>query len=141
MSKKLTIKQRKFIRAYIKTGNATQAAKDAGYLCKSDEAYSEMGYRLVRNVESKMCEILVEAGIDNSTLAKKIEEGLNAMIVKPFAHEGVVISEPAYIDFSTRAKYLEIVAKIKGLLKEKIDKTVSGTIKIEIKGRRADSKP
>jgi hypothetical protein len=51
-------------------------------------------------------------------LAQKALAGLNAMVVKPFARDGVVTSEPAYIDFPTRAKYLEIVSKMKGLLKE-----------------------
>jgi hypothetical protein len=132
---KLTLKQRKFIKAYIQTGNATKAAKAAGYACKSNPSYAEMGSRTLRKVESRMCEILVEAGLDNTTLAKKALEGLNAMVVKPFAHEGKVISEPQYIDFPTRAKYLEIVAKMKGLLKEKVDKKVSGTVTFRIKGR------
>jgi len=138
---KLTLKQRRFIKAYIQTGNATQAAKDAGYECKTDAAYAEMGSRLVRNVEARMCEILVEGGLDNATLAKKALEGLNAMVVKPFAEHGVVVSEPAYIDYPTRAKYLEIIAKMKGLMKEKVDKKVSGTVTIRIKGRDDDNRP
>lgn len=48
MDGKLTLIQRKFIKACIQMGNATQAAKDAGYECKTDAAYAEMGSRLVR---------------------------------------------------------------------------------------------
>ena len=138
MSQKLTLKQRKFIKAYIQTGNATQAAKDAGYECKTDAAFAEMGSRLVRKVKGTISKIMGEIGLDDAMLAQKALEGLNAMVVKPFARDGVVISEPAYIDFPTRAKYLEIVSKMKGLLKEKVDKKVSATVTIRIKGRDRD---
>ncbi|MGA2466047.1 MAG: terminase small subunit [Thermodesulfobacteriota bacterium] len=138
---KLTLKQRRFIKAYIQTGNATQAAKDAGFRCTTEASYAEMGSRALRKVESRMCEILVEAGLDNAALAQKAYEGLNAIVVKPFAREGVVISERSYIDFPTRAKYLEIIAKMKGLLREKVDKKASGTVTIRIKGRYDDIRP
>ena len=113
---KLTLKQRKFIQAYVRSGNATQAAKDAGFRCTTEASYAEMGSRALRKVESRMCEILVEAGLDNAALAQKAYEALNAIVVKPFAREGVVISERSYIDYPTRAKYLEIIAKMKGLI-------------------------
>jgi phage terminase small subunit len=132
----LTIKQRKFIKAYLMTGNATQAAKNAGYRCKNDASYAEMGHQNLRKLEGVMSQVLVEAGLDNATLAKKALEGLNAMVVKPFSHKGKVIDEKVYIDYPTRAKYLEITAKMKGLLKEKVEKQVSGAVTICIKGKK-----
>ncbi len=133
--KQLTIKQRKFIKEYLKTGNGTKAVQAAGYKCKNPAAYSEMAWAILRKLEGKMCQVLTEAGLDNATLAKKAEEGLNAMVVKPFAEHGVVVSEPVYIDYPTRAKYLEIVSKMKGLLKEKSETKVSGVVTFRIKGR------
>ena len=46
---KLTPKQELFVSAYLKTGNATEAVKRAGYTCKSDKAASVQGARLLRN--------------------------------------------------------------------------------------------
>ncbi len=43
MARKLSPKQEKFIDAYIELGNATEAAKKAGYKCKSDKAYGVIG--------------------------------------------------------------------------------------------------
>lgn len=43
MAKKISIKQEKFIDAYIELGNATEAAKRAGYKCKSYTAYASVG--------------------------------------------------------------------------------------------------
>lgn len=43
MARKISIKQEKFIDAYIELGNATEAAKRAGYKCKSYTAYASVG--------------------------------------------------------------------------------------------------
>lgn len=48
---KLTPKQQRFVSEYLRLGNATQAAKEAGYKCKTDHAYEVVGNRLLRNVE------------------------------------------------------------------------------------------
>ena len=48
---KLTPKQQRFVSEYLRLGNATKAAKEAGYKCKTDHAYEVVGNRLLRNVE------------------------------------------------------------------------------------------
>lgn len=48
---KLTPKQQRFVTEYLKCGNAKEAARQAGYKCKSDHAYEAIGSRLLRNVE------------------------------------------------------------------------------------------
>jgi phage terminase small subunit len=138
---KLTLKQRKFIQAYIQSGNATQAAKDAGYECKTDAAYAEMGSRTVRKVEGTICEIMAEIGLDDAMLAQKALEGLNAMAVEVVKYKGEITGEKTYVDYPTRAKYLEIIAKMKGLLREKIEQKTSGTLRIQIKGRDYGNQP
>jgi phage terminase small subunit len=60
MDEELSLKQRRFIKAYIQTGNATQAAEDDGYECKTDAAYAEMGSRPVRKVEGTIRKIMAE---------------------------------------------------------------------------------
>lgn len=51
MGKKLSIKQKKFIDAYIELGNATEAAKQAGYKCKNSGAYSAVGAENLRKLK------------------------------------------------------------------------------------------
>jgi phage terminase small subunit len=46
----LTLKERKFMQEYILTGNATKAAKNAGY--SENTAYSQSS-RLLKNVEAQ----------------------------------------------------------------------------------------
>lgn len=48
---KLTPKQEIFVSEYLKTGNATESAKRAGYQCKSNHAFEVQGNRLMRNAE------------------------------------------------------------------------------------------
>ena len=52
MGKKISVKQQKFIDAYIELGNATEAAKRAGYKCRSAHAYESLGAENVRKLES-----------------------------------------------------------------------------------------
>jgi hypothetical protein len=133
--RKLSLRDRKFLQAYLETGNRTEAAKRAGFKCSTNASFGEMGSRALKRVEGNMPEIMAEIGLDDVKLAEKALEGLEAMVVKPFAHKGVVISEPSYIDYATRAKYLEIIARMKGLLKDRVDHVASGTITIRVKGR------
>lgn len=51
MGKKISVKQQKFIEAYIELGNATEAAKCAGYKCRSAHAYESLGAENVRKLE------------------------------------------------------------------------------------------
>lgn len=51
MGKKISVKQQKFIDAYIELGNATEAAKRAGYKCRSAHAYESLGAENVRKLE------------------------------------------------------------------------------------------
>lgn len=48
---KLNPKQTIFVSEYLKTGNATEAARKAGYACKSAHAFEVQGNRLLRNAE------------------------------------------------------------------------------------------
>ena len=49
----INIKQEKFAQAYIVHRNATEAAKTAGYLGSSDQAFATQGHRLLNNDEIK----------------------------------------------------------------------------------------
>ena len=99
-----------------------------------------MGSRIVRKVEGTISKIMAEIGLDDAMLAQKVLEGLNATVVEIVKYKGEITGEKAYVDYPTRAKYLEIIAKMKGLLREKADKKVSGTLTIRIKGRDDDNR-
>jgi hypothetical protein len=49
-----------------------------------------------------------------SALAEKLEQGLEATVTKYFAHEGSVVDERENTDYSTRATYLTLAARLAG---------------------------
>lgn len=81
----------KFIAAYCVHFNATKAARDAGYKCNSDDAFSTQGLRLLRNAQIKNEINRICAEQDEATLAtktyivSKIKQVLEADIVQYIA--------------------------------------------------------
>lgn len=71
MARRLSPKQEKFIDAYIELGNATEAAKKAGYRCKSETAFSSVGTENLRKLEIFIKKRLEEA--KNSRIADIVE--------------------------------------------------------------------
>ena len=71
MAKKLSPKQEKFIDAYIELGNATEAAKKAGYKCKTEGAFGSMGAENLQKLDIFIKERLEE--VKNSRIADVVE--------------------------------------------------------------------
>ena len=65
-NKQLTLKQRKWLKAYIETGNKTQAAKLAGYEAESDEGFAVIGSENYRKLN--VPELLEEMGLTHVAL-------------------------------------------------------------------------
>lgn len=98
LSKKLTIKQKKFADEYIKLGNATQAAINAGY---SKRSAKQTGSRLLTNpaikayIAERMKELEEEAIADQ----KEILKGLTRQARREEKeYQVVVIQKPRYDD-------------------------------------------
>ncbi len=96
--KKLTIKQKKFADEYIKNGNSTQSAINAGY---SEKTAAEMGYENLRKphikayIDGRMKELEEEAIADQ----KEILKGLTRQARREEKeYQVVVIQKPSYDD-------------------------------------------
>lgn len=108
--KKLTKKQKKWLRYYIETGSATQAAMKA-YHTKNKTNASTMGSYLLKNL--KVDELLEEAGVTDAVLTDKLKDGLSAI--------SVTKTGGSVPDYGTRHKYLETALKLKGKLNNKVE--------------------
>jgi hypothetical protein len=102
---KRTLRERKFIKAYIENnGNATEA-----YLVLHPEAKretaGELGYRMLKKVDISNDELLNEMGMTDAYLNQKLNEGLEA--TKELVNIGTVD------DYPTRQKYLDMAYKLK----------------------------
>lgn len=117
----LTLKERKFIKYYLETGNISQSAIKAGY------KHREQGFETLSNLINKGlfdC-YLEQLGIDDKIIAQTILAGLKAMkiqscniMLKKGENGKYVINENSndFIeieDYATRHRYLETVLKLK----------------------------
>lgn len=145
---KRTIREKKFVKAYIENGgNATQAylAINPDYEGKS--AY-ELGSRMLRKVEITDEEIMEEIGLTDAYIYERIKEGTLAtkvVSVIPIKPKEAQENNPElpdansknveFIDvedYPTRHKYIDMLLKLKNKYPaEKKDVNLTGNITIE----------
>lgn len=118
--KGLTLKQRNFIKVYLETGNATEAAMQS-YDCKDRETAMSMGHENLRKLQYQ--DFLEEAGVTDKLLQEKIMDGLGATrvisAVKGTSANGGSTDFIDVPDFIARHKYLETALKLKKRLNDK----------------------
>ena len=129
----LTLKQRKWLAIYLKTGNATEAARKV-YDCTYDSART-IGWENLTKLD--FSEFLEEAGISDQKLTKKLEEGLDANRVVSAVNtkKEATASSNDFIDvpdYSVRHKYLETGLKLKKRLVDKVEHEVKGNQNINV---------
>ncbi len=119
--RELTLKQRLFIKEYIKNGgNATGAAETVGYKCKSKESFGVVAHNLLRRVKGRITDIMEARGIDEFKLTQVLDEGLSL----PARH-------------SIRLKYLDTAHRLRGdyaPLKQEVTGKDGGPIEVKPKG-------
>lgn len=112
---KLTLKQQLFIKAYIETKNATEAARRV-YDCKNDVVAASIGFENLRKLQ--IADALEAYGLTDIRLFDKLNEGLEATKVISARIVGKDANEQTddFIDipdYATRHKYLETALKMK----------------------------
>lgn len=140
--KKLTLKQRNFLKYYLQTGNISQSALKAGY------AFRESGFELLSNpiIQNAYQRLLDEQGITDKKLNQVLLDGLEANKVVGYLHQykktkdgkieriqpdEIISNEFVDVpDMPTRHKYLETGLK----LKDKLNKG-----KVELTGSEGES--
>ena len=113
--RRLTIKQRRWIKAYIKTGNATEAAMQT-YDCKDKESAAVIGSENLSKL--KMPELMESMGLTDVAL---INVGTKGMLE---ANKQSITGE-VFPDYGIRHKYWDTMLKLKGRLKEKSEASVN----------------
>lgn len=124
----MTERQARFVDFYIQTGNASEAARKAGYSKRAD--YS-IGERLLRNVEVRAAidERLKELESRRVADTQEIIEHLSAVVRGEVTEEVVTQSGKKFVaavSEKDRLKAADMLLKISGAYREKVDVTVSG---------------
>ena len=103
--KRLTLKQKKFLKLYMESGNAKQSAL-AVYDCKESTA-SQIGAENLRKLHLPIQEMMEARGLSDNNLIGHMIEGLE----KPVKVTADGIETP---DYSVRHRYLETSLRLKG---------------------------
>jgi len=117
----LSIKQRRFVKCYLQSGNASAAALKAGY--KNRQRGFELVSKLVNS--GLFREFLEQNGLNDNELIKVLKEGLQATKVVGYLNNKTngtqkVSDEFVEIpDYNCRHRYLETALKLKHLFPEK----------------------
>ena len=140
--KKLTERQRRFVDAYIKTGNASEAARLAGYSDKTANRIAEENLSklyISREIEKRLDELHTERTADlKETLEYMTSvmrgEKEDVVVVTVGIGKGYSQSEKVKVPISTRdrLKAAEYLAKIHGAFKNEVQ--VTSAIPIVISG-------
>lgn len=131
--KKLTPKQQLFVSEYLKTGNATEAARRAGYACKSSHAFEVQGNRLLRNaevsraIEAKRTKRSERLELEEDFELKKAIELLQ-MCMEPkhvYNFDGMPVKDEdgnyvMQFDSKGANKALETIARLRGKFVQKV---------------------
>lgn len=104
----LTLKQRKWIKAYIETGNATEAARKV-YDVKDDASAGQIGYENMKKLE--MPELMEEMGLTDIALLNIGAEGMTK--ANKSLMDGSVVP-----DYNVRRGYWETMLKLKGKVRD-----------------------
>ena len=122
---KLTQKQQKFIDYYVETGNATEAARRAGYDAKTDRALESIGSENLRKLEVYIKERMKPAQDKRIADADEVLQYLTAVM------RGEVKDT---FDFDTsvrdRNKAAELLGKRHRLFIDKVEQENTGVVNI-----------
>lgn len=133
MSKALELnpRQRKFLKYYVETGNASKAAKMAGYADYRVHPYDILAKP---SFQAAYNELLDKHGITDQKLLKVLSEGLNAKKLV-YVESGDVMENGLQKkvqefddDYQTRHKYLETGLKLKKHLESDTDGAIQRSI-------------
>lgn len=89
----LNVKQEAFCLHYAKTGNATESYKQAGYICKNDNAAGASARRLLLNakIKDRLAELREEMASEKIAGIREIQEYLTTVIRGETTEDVVVV--------------------------------------------------
>ena len=143
MARKISIKQEKFIDAYIELGNATEAAKRAGYKCKSYTAYASVGAENLKKLATFIDKRLQELKQKRTANLAEVLEFLTAVLRGEITETvfNPISGEREDIRANVRARVdaaKELLKRYPRKLDEEQQKLLLEKLRAEIKEMRSD---
>ena len=73
-----TVKERRFLKAYLEGKSLAECAKYAGSKGKDKDSLKVIGHRMLTRINLSLDETLDLSGLSDEVIARKIKEGLEA---------------------------------------------------------------
>lgn len=140
----MTAKQKRFCEEFVKTGNATQSAINAGY---SEKTANEQGARLLTKVSIKSYIRSLQDEIKNENIldATKMQEVLTSIILQESEEEVIVVegcgdgmseavTKTKTASNTDRIKAIQLLARMQGAL----DNTATVNVVLPVFGGEDD---
>jgi len=119
---KLNPKQRKFIKEYVKTGNASQSVVNAGYKAKNPEVSASQLLRN-NNVQDEIKTVLDKAGLTDEYIA----QGLKTAVEKGLSSDRHTLSDGL--------RGIEMIAKLKDKFPAERKQIETKSLHLSLKGK------
>ena len=129
----MTPRQEAFCLAYVKSGNATQAYKDAGYNVKNDNSAAAAAQQILKNikVQARIKELSAKIAKPQIMDAAEIQAFLSAVARGEqqdtyVLQSGVTLEKP--VTMAVRIKAADQLAKMQGAYLERREVNMSGGV-------------
>jgi hypothetical protein len=119
----LSVKEQKFLEAYIQTGNISQSAKIAGSKGKDTFSLYNSGRAIIERCGITLQEIQDALGITDSYLTERLKNGLDAKKKYFGSWQGDIVESEEFEDIPTQLKALEIAHRLRGQFIDKHELT------------------
>lgn len=113
--RKLTLKQRAWLDAYFDCFNAAEAARRAGYQCKTDIQFKVIGAQNLSKLNPVIEKWIDEQGLSEARIKRKIVAGMEAKETRFFAHQGKVVETREVKAHEIQRRYVDMACKVKDL--------------------------
>jgi hypothetical protein len=110
-------KRRRFVKGLIDGKSMRKAAVDAGY---TQSMADNAGEKILPGAVAEFKEALAKA-VPDEILIKRLAEGLNAKETKLVQYRGEYSDQRHLVAYSERRRSVELVAKLRGLLIERVE--------------------
>ncbi len=133
-----SVKERRFLKAYLEGKSLAECAKYAGSKGKDNDSLKVIGHQILTRLNLSMEETLILHGLTDEVLAKKLQEGLEADRLYLASWKGKFMDERKAPDVPTRLKAVELIGRMKGLFIDRHELTgiQGGEIELVIKPAR-----
>lgn len=108
---RLNRKQRLYVEGVAAGKSRRRAALEAGYSLASA---NNPGHNIERGRVREVFAELIRANVPPELIVQRIREGLDAVEIKLFQHEGRVLDSKPLVNWSERRQYAELAARYGG---------------------------